>query len=181
MYDRTEFSQKFQDAKEKEVNLVQTGDLAILSNNLNILFENSKLLNEVALRDLLYCLKRLSQDSIGNGSKPKSFFGANRMLETGKFNIHRIFCFWDLILDHFSELAANQNPVIRVLGVDGLTQTIVYAMNAKQFMKSKEFLETLDVLARSPHTETREKCIQTLYQILTAEGEVGEKKFFLMG
>jgi hypothetical protein len=121
---------------------------------------------------MLYCLKRLSQESIGNGTKPpKSLFGATRMLETSKFNIHRIFCFWDLILDHFSELAASNNPAIRTLGVDGLTQTILNAMNAKQFMKSKEFLETLDVLARSSHTETREKCVHTLYQILTAEGE----------
>jgi hypothetical protein len=206
---------------------VQSNDFSILAASLNILFENSKHLNQVALRDLLQCLRKISQDSLnstmtgssstlsGSGGSTNSIsnsnnittltnsnhspapsrmmstqfnqssramFGVTRMLETTKYNIGRISVFWDIIFEHFSELCNHSVAQIRNFGVDALTQTITLAMttpnqhsnesgNQTVNHKKNDFLNTLDMLARSPLLETREKSLGTLYHLLRAEGQ----------
>eukprot|EP01119_Soliformovum_irregulare_P017651 TRINITY_DN5270_c0_g2_i3.p1 TRINITY_DN5270_c0_g2~~TRINITY_DN5270_c0_g2_i3.p1 ORF type:complete len:1456 (-),score=501.24 TRINITY_DN5270_c0_g2_i3:3-4370(-) len=163
--------------------------------SLDLLFKSSKTLDNSALVFLMSALRKISTDAIQQPGQNRVLFGAGKMVETAKFNVHRIGIFWEIVLDHFTLLINNKDPNIRNFGADALTQVIALALAKKGSahpeelspeMKERndvvpgertaldmqtEFLETLETLAKSQFPEVREKSLQTLYQILQSTGQ----------
>lgn len=69
-----------------------------------------------SLLHIIRSLKKISQEAVMSSviltllkEKPDwTEFGASKMLETSKTNIHRISIFWDIVRDHFMELSQNK-------------------------------------------------------------------------
>lgn len=121
----------------------QYSDFNILSSLNSQLFESSALMNIGAVKSLLSALCQLSQHCMpgtSSGFGPTSSqkmgsinFSVERMISILVNNLHRVEPLWNLVVDHFLQLAENTNQHLRNMGFNALDQSICAVLGSDQF------------------------------------------------
>ncbi|KAJ4841109.1 hypothetical protein Tsubulata_003740 [Turnera subulata] len=121
----------------------QYSDFHILSSLNSQLFESSALMHISAVKSLLSALRQLSHQCMSGTSgsfgpavsqKIGSIsFSVERMISILVNNLHRVEPLWDLVVDHFLELAENSNQHLRNMALDALDQSISAVLASERF------------------------------------------------
>ncbi|KAL8171076.1 hypothetical protein V2J09_022880 [Rumex salicifolius] len=121
----------------------QYSDFNILSSLNSQLFESSAMMSIGSVKSLLSALCQLSQHCLlrtssgfGSASTQKMgsiSFSVERMISILVNNLHRVEPLWNLVVDHFLQLAENANQHLRNMGFNALDQSICAVLGSDQF------------------------------------------------
>ena len=156
-----------------------TQEMPNISNRLFLVFERSKLLDEVALHHLVNALCEQSSDTMdqayGSYTKEPSLFAVAKLIQVAQANLERLEVLWKLITGHLLEVCQHTNFHFRKWGSDGLslliTSAIVSDENVSNQRRRDMVLSTFADISSIPRIDVRTRQMECVLEVLETCGE----------
>eukprot|EP01132_Coremiostelium_polycephalum_P000509 gene509-641_t len=186
--------------KELSSPRIGQSEIPILINSMNNLFKSSSNLDSKSIKFLLDALGKLCTSSLlSKQGSVINMFSLYKLYDTTISNLYRIDQIWDTVSHLMIEASNHRNPSIRKYGVESISSIIKAALllqqnepqqQQQQQQQSQsdnmdeikftrlwdgdkvqlEFFKTIEDLTFSTFNDTREKALESIYQILSSSG-----------